>query len=84
MTVVTHAQPVLRGGDAKEYRELHKPSKDRKSATATTRVVSNNHFSRVYHYANSRMPAHLPPLKLYASPFRSLVSFQTAIKGNKY
>ncbi|KAL1964935.1 hypothetical protein VTN77DRAFT_6288 [Rasamsonia byssochlamydoides] len=58
--VVALMQPVLRGGDARE----HARSKDKKTV-ATTGVVSSNCFAKVYLYANSRLPPHLPPLKLY-------------------
>lgn len=43
---------------------------DRSLATDAAAAVSNsNHFSKVWLYANSRLPPHLPPLKLYMSTY---------------
>ncbi|KAK2784340.1 hypothetical protein FQN53_008569 [Emmonsiellopsis sp. PD_33] len=55
-------QPFLRGGDsASSSSGLSFRVRKRRSA-ATSSV---NYFSKVYHYANSRLPPSLTPLRLY-------------------
>lgn len=56
---VTYVEPSIRGGDG---RETAKSKHDEAISKSTS---STNYFSKVYHYANSRLPPHLPPLKLY-------------------
>ncbi|PGG96825.1 hypothetical protein GX51_07650 [Blastomyces parvus] len=53
-----HTQPSLRGGDSGGSR----PFRVRKRRTYLSNI---NYFSKVYHYANSRLPDTLTPLRLY-------------------
>ena len=54
------AQSGLRGGWGNTTREVSRRA-DRAISSA---VISTNYFSKVYLYANSRLPPNLPPLKL--------------------
>ncbi|EGE78046.1 vegetative cell wall protein gp1 [Blastomyces dermatitidis ATCC 18188] len=53
-----HPQPPLRGGDSGGGR----PFRVRKRRTYLSNI---NYFSKVYHYANCRLPDTLTPLRLY-------------------
>lgn len=45
-----------------------RPKGTTKSAKLTLEFSNENYFSKVYLYANSRLPRSLPPMKLYVSP----------------
>lgn len=58
--------------------------KDKQTCNVAASVVSGNYFSKVEQYANSKLPANLPPLSLYVSPhlhLTSLTSPDTCLHG---
>ncbi|KAJ9240925.1 hypothetical protein DTO271D3_5691 [Paecilomyces variotii] len=63
---VQHVQPSIRGGDG---REVGRSTNDQANSKSTT---SANYFSKVYHYANARLPPHMAPLKLYVPTYPML------------
>ncbi|KAK4040192.1 Alpha/Beta hydrolase protein [Parachaetomium inaequale] len=57
--------PVIEKGLPKSSRKSHGKAHPKGQTTAAAAVVSGSFFAKVDHYANSRLPMNLPPLKLY-------------------
>jgi hypothetical protein len=58
--------PVIEKGTPKSSKKSHGKAHPKGQTTAAAAVVSGSFFAKVDHYANSRLPMNLPPLKLYA------------------
>jgi hypothetical protein len=53
----------------KTSKKSHRKENPKGQTTAAAAVVSGSFFAKVDHYANSRLPMNLLPLRLYASLF---------------
>lgn len=61
LVIYSYPQAPIANGPIEQDRSL--------SANAAAIASNSNHFSKVWLYANSRLPPHLPPLKLYMSTY---------------
>ena len=68
VVIYQNPQPPIRGGGALGTRDL---SRNANNAVSTA-LISTNYFAKANLYANARLPANLPPLKLYMPTYSIL------------
>jgi hypothetical protein len=70
-----------KGSPKTSNKKPHGADHPKGQTTAAAVVISGSFFAKVDHYANSRLPMNLPPLKLYASPAEHMGSITDQVLG---